>query len=84
MRVNVHIERLVLDGLPIAAQQGPMIQEAVQAELAQLLIQSNSLQQARGGATPVIRAPGFQIGGRIISAHLGRQIAESVYSSITR
>jgi hypothetical protein len=84
MKINLHIERLVLNGLPIARQQEPLIQEAVQAELARLLSQSNSLSGAGGGATPVVRGPGFQVGSHVRPEHLGRQIAESVYGSITR
>jgi hypothetical protein len=84
MKINLHIERLVLNALPIARQQGPLIQEAVQAELARLLSQSNSLQETGAGATPVVRGPGFHVGSRVRPEHLGRQIAESVYGSITR
>lgn len=84
MKINLHIERLVISGLPIARQQGPLIQEAVEAELARLLAQSNSLPEAGGGATPVVRGPGFHVGSKVRPEHLGHQIAESVYGSITR
>ena len=82
MKINLHIERLVLEGLPIARTQGPLIQEAVQAELGRLLSQSNSPPKAGGGATPFVQAPGLQLGSKVRPEHLGRQIAESVYTSI--
>ncbi|HEY8204608.1 MAG TPA: hypothetical protein VIF81_07775 [Pyrinomonadaceae bacterium] len=84
MKINLHIERLVISGLPIARQQGPLIQRAVELELARLLSGSNSLDNSGGGATPVVRAPGFDVGSQVNPANLGRQIAESVYGSITR
>ena len=37
MNINLHIERLILDGLPITRQQGPHVQAAVEAELTRLL-----------------------------------------------
>lgn len=37
MNINLHIERLVLDGLPVQAQQGPAIQAALEGELLRLL-----------------------------------------------
>ena len=37
MNVHLHIDRLVLEGLPVTAAQGPLVQAAVEAELAWLL-----------------------------------------------
>ena len=38
MRINVHIERLILDGLPVTSLQGPEVGAAVETELARLLL----------------------------------------------
>ena len=84
MNINLHIERLILDAVPVARHQVPMIEAALQSELARLLSQSNALPEPRGGATPMVRAPGFQLERRVIPHNLGRQIAESVYASISR
>ena len=84
MKINVHIERLVLEELPIATQQGPLVQKALEVELARLLSGTNSLEQSIGGATPIVRAPGFDVVTKVSPANLGRQIAESVYASINR
>jgi len=35
--VQLHIERLVLEGLPVSRVQGPMVQAAMEAELTRLL-----------------------------------------------
>ena len=37
MSINVHIEELVLDGLGISSSQSPVVQAAVQSELARLI-----------------------------------------------
>ena len=37
MTIHVHIERLVLDGLPVALAEGHLVREAVEAELTRLL-----------------------------------------------
>ena len=38
--IHLHIERLILDGLPIERAQGPHVQAAVEAELARLLTEN--------------------------------------------
>ena len=38
--IHLHIERLVLDGLPIDRGQGPHVQAAVEAELTRLLTEN--------------------------------------------
>ena len=34
--VNLHIERLVLEGLPLGAHEGPLVQAAIEVELGRL------------------------------------------------
>ena len=63
MNINVHIERLLLDGLSIAHNQGPLVQAAVEAELARLLAAdglASSLQA--GGALYRVPAGSIQLG----------------------
>jgi hypothetical protein len=50
MQIVVHIERLVLDGLPITGRDAAVLGEAVRQELAQLL--------AAGGIAPALQAGG--------------------------
>jgi hypothetical protein len=82
MSINLHIERLILDGLSENHTEGPIIGAAVEAELARLL--------AAGGL-----APGFQSGSAWSSLPvsavqltaskpvlLGQQIARTVYHGI--
>lgn len=85
MNVNLHIERLILDGLPVEAGQGALLQAAIEAELTRLLSESGvapSLQA--GGAMPSVRADAIQLAAESNPAQLGRQIANSVHGSISK
>ena len=86
MNINVHIERLVLDGLPIARHQAPLIQTAVEAELARLLVADGLAPalQSGEGATPSVNAPGMQFTSNNSPAELGQKIARAVYGGIGR
>lgn len=84
MSVNVHIERLILDGLPANQAQGSIIGAAVETELARLLAAGGlgpSLQS--GGAWPSVPAGAIQLVATTPVA-LGRQIAQGVFQGIGR
>ena len=83
MNINLHIERLVLDGLPIDHHQGPLIRAAVEVELGRLLTANglaNSLMA--GGAVPSVPAPGIQMSEASNPARLGQQIGHAIYGGI--
>jgi hypothetical protein len=82
MNIHLHIERLILDGLPIERNQASHVQAAVEAELTRLL-GANGLAAdlQEGGAIPSVRANGIQITNSN-PAQIGTQIAQSVYSGV--
>jgi hypothetical protein len=83
MNINLHIDRLVLDGLPVDHHQGPLVKAAVEAELGRLLTANglaNSL--VNGGATPSVPAPGIQMSSDGNPARLGRKIGRAIYGGI--
>jgi hypothetical protein len=80
--VSLHIERLVLDGFPVAPGSTMQIQVAVQNELTRLLTQ-NGLRHA-GYALQSTTAPGFQVVGNPAPMELGRNIARSIFESLKR
>ena len=82
MKINVHIERLILDGLPIARQQGPVIQEALETELKRLLVAEGELNFA-SGAMPRVAAPGIELMDNN-PVRLGEQVARAVHGGITQ
>ncbi len=83
MNVNLHIERLVLEGIEVGPAQRPHLQAALEAELGRLIGEGGvggSL--AGGGAVPSLKANGFQMNGEGNPAQLGRQIAGAVYGGM--
>lgn len=84
MKIKLHIEKLILDGLPVTRSQGQLVQAAVEAELSRLLSEGGLAQDlASGGTVPSIKADSINtIGGS--PAQIGRQIARSVYGGIGR
>ena len=83
MRIRVNIERLVLDGLPVASVEGPSVRRAAERELARLL-RAGGLKPEflAGGAVPSLRIPGGAVVKNRRPAHLGRQIARAVYGGL--
>lgn len=83
MNIQLNIERLVLDGLPLTRREGVLVQAAVETELARLL-QTEGLSPVLtgGGMTPHLAAPGISFTPGGDPAALGTQIAHSVYGSI--
>jgi hypothetical protein len=83
MNINLHIERLVLDGLPVEARHGALLKEVIAAELERLL-EANGLAASlqTGGVLPRLPAASIQLGSEKVPTRLGQQIAQTVYASI--
>jgi hypothetical protein len=78
MNINVHIERLILDGLPLTSSQGAVVQTAIEMELARLLGANPGgiLPDLRdGGTMPSVRAGGLPLADKSSPAQIGHQIA---------
>lgn len=83
MNINLHIERLVLDGLSIERHHGPLVKAAVEAELSRLLTAyglANGLML--GGAMPSLPAHNIRMAENSNPAKLGQQIGRAVYGGI--
>lgn len=80
MKLVIHIERLVLDGLPSSAQ-GPALQAALERELAGLLAQ-RPLTALSSGAMPHLAAPAIKLAAGSRPAQWGRQIAQSLCTGL--
>ncbi len=82
MHVTLHIERLVLEDLPLDPAQRPLLQAAVEAELTRLLAEGSAPEAfASGLHAHSLRAAPIQIERAGSPAALGAQIARSVYGS---
>ena len=83
MKIHVHIERLILDGLPLGPSGGSRVQAAVEAELARLLTESSTAEgnigQAwpSGSAVPSVPAAPIQLPVGARPAETGGPIAAS-------
>jgi len=83
MKIKLHIERLVLDGLPIARTQGGKVRAAVEQELTRLLAIGGVSHELRpGGAMPSLRGGNIRIEKGANAGDMGREIARSVHGEI--
>ena len=83
MNINLHIDRLVLDGLPIEHQDGLRVKAAVEAELSRLLTANGLANSLRAGvAMPSVPAPGIQMSRDRNPTRLGQEIGRAIYGGI--
>jgi len=83
MKINLHIERLVLEGLPLSRAQGPLVQRAVELELARLFgggLIATGLRS--GGTIPHAAGNPLQFLREASPRQLGTQVAQSVYEGL--
>jgi hypothetical protein len=83
--IRVHIERLVIEGMPVSPGERPLIQAALEAELADRLA-AGSLEPAMlaGSAIPRLAAGTIHLPPQPEAAALGRQIAGAIHTGLTR
>ncbi len=81
--VRLHIERLVLDGVPVGPGGAALVGEAVEAELTRL-VAAEGLGPAllSGGAHPVLRGASLRTGASTGPRELGVDIARAVHSGL--
>jgi hypothetical protein len=83
MNINLHIERLILDGLPIEPGQGALVKAMLEAELSRLIgAHGLSASLQAGAALPGLRASALELNAEKNPAQIGAQIAQAVYGSI--
>ncbi|MEA2165509.1 MAG: hypothetical protein QOK37_3636 [Thermoanaerobaculia bacterium] len=82
MTIRIHIERLILEGLPLGHHEGPLVQAAVEAELARLM--GAGAPPPSGGATARVKAPAISLTPNNSPTRLGQQIARSVHGGIEK
>jgi hypothetical protein len=85
MKLEIHIQRLVLDGIDIPPGQEGALQQAVQAELSHMLAAGGLAPPLlRGGALARVPGGDIQLTGNSDPTRLGGQVAEAVYGGIGR
>lgn len=81
MNVDLHIERLVLDGVPLNRRQSAALKDALECELSRLL-EHRGLASVAGISVPQLRVADIQLPRGSPPAQWGRQIARSLHTGI--
>jgi hypothetical protein len=83
MGIQLHIERLVLDGLPLNAFEVSSFERAFRAQLTTLLLRGAlPAVLSNGGAYPRLRANAFEFSSERVAVNAGRQTAQSVHGAL--
>ncbi|MGA9365505.1 MAG: hypothetical protein WBW16_14170 [Bacteroidota bacterium] len=82
MNINLHIERLILDGLPLTSSQGVLVRAAVEGELTRLL--AAGMPGVTGGALPSVQGSDLQLSPQISPKQLGQQIGRAIHAGLNR
>jgi hypothetical protein len=85
MNVNLHIERLVLDGVGIEPGQRDSLQAAIESELRRRF-RSGALGSdlVAGAALPHLNAAQIRTTVQVRTADLGQQIAGAIHEGLAR
>jgi len=85
MKIEVHIERLVLEGLPVSGQDRGRVHAAVVTELSRLIRAQGIVPGLQaGGAAASVRADDMRVDRQPSPRRLGTQIARAVYGGLRR
>jgi hypothetical protein len=83
MNVRLHIERLILDGLPLSEAGAPHVQAAIETELARLIAAGGvSADVTAERVVPSVRGGDVRMTAGGGASDLGRQIAGALYGGI--
>jgi len=83
MKIRLHIERLVLDGLPLERRQAPQVQAALERELSRLLSAEGRGRDWRtDGAVARLKAPAIRLTKGNPPQAIGRDIAKSIHAAL--
>ena len=83
MKINVQIERLILDGPDLAPYERTVLRAAVESELSRLLAADGlNRELTAGGAWPSLSAVSVQMATGNSPERAGCQIAQAVYKGI--
>jgi hypothetical protein len=80
--LDLHIERLVLDGFSLDSRQAAMLQSALESELTQLAVDRGVPTGWQGSAVDGLDGGSFSASAGAPPAVLGRQIAHALFGSL--
>ncbi len=80
MNINIDIERLILEGMPMSPSQGRLLQAALKDELNRLLATEGIPGNwQEGGVVPHIPGGAIQLKPGTNPSQMGQQIARGIY-----
>ena len=83
MKINIQIDRLVLDGFDLSRTQRPLMQAAFETELARLLVRDGlSGELASDVQLPSLQVPTIQVDNTNNPHAFGEQVAQAVHRGI--
>ena len=83
MNIRLHIDELVLEGLPVSQRQGELVMAAVQQELGRLLSSEGmNSQWTSGAAVHAMQGTAIRARDARSPVRLGEQIAGSVVAGM--
>jgi hypothetical protein len=83
VKININIDRLIFDGVTLAAHERPLFQAAFENEITRLIARDGLHHELRsGGAFQSLGAPAVQLSERNNPHQVGLQLAHAVYRGI--
>lgn len=83
MNIVIHIERLVLDGLPLGMQEALLVRAAVEAELSRLSMRGLSSRELHGTeALSGVKPANIALNSNDRPEKMGQEIGRAVYSRL--
>jgi hypothetical protein len=83
VRINIHIERLVLDGLPVDRSDGPAVKEAVEEELTRLLAEGGIGEElTTSGTVASVASARMEFDETSCPESIAKSIAGAVYGGL--
>lgn len=83
MKINIQIDRLVLDGFDLSRSQRPLVQAAFETELARLLVRDGlSNELASDVRLPSLQVPTIHVDNTNNPHAFGQQVAQAVHGGI--
>ena len=83
MNITIHIERLVLEGLPVTSHDARVVQAAVEEQLAQLFSRPDTIPEFQvTSAGSLLRSGSIQMSPDSGPVRTGEQIARAIHSAV--
>ena len=82
MNIQVHIERLILDGIPVQSSQLPALRAAVEKALGDRLMTEGLSPGPSNSAVSEIPGTTFHLSDPTNAGQSGKEIAQAVYNAI--